>query len=197
MTTHTVLWTLWSTSHILSVRWNLRAAEPHTTGYSRYRLSPICKHCMKSNTGTSLALRHGTIQHWDLGPKSWRGGMNHSSFKTCDCRFHLQRLHSLPIPCLLLEWHYAAIPKNYSRHIFTVALLQALDLYMPYVWEYGRLNVQYNILSKRKLNRLVSGGFVDGWDDPRLLTLAGLRRRGAPPGVSSPTPNSSLAILQT
>lgn len=46
------------------------------------------------------------------------------------------------------------------------------------VWEYARLNVSYNVLSKRKLNKLVTGGHVNGWDDPRLLTLAGLRRRG-------------------
>ena len=59
-------------------------------------------------------------------------------------------------------------------------LLQALDLYKPVVWEYSRLNITHNVLSKRKLNKLCTGGFVRGWDDPRLLTLAGLRRRGAP-----------------
>ena len=63
--------------------------------------------------------------------------------------------------------------------------LQALDMYLPVVWEYGRLNLTHNVLSKRKLNRLATGGFVDGWDDPRLLTLAGLRRRGVTPAVSS------------
>lgn len=52
---------------------------------------------------------------------------------------------------------------------------------MPVVWEYSRLNITHNMLSKRKLNKLCTGGFVRGWDDPRLLTLAGLRRRGAPP----------------
>ncbi|KAA0045758.1 glutamine--tRNA ligase-like isoform X3 [Cucumis melo var. makuwa] len=57
-------------------------------------------------------------------------------------------------------------------------LLHALDLYQPYVWEYSRLNVSNNVLSKRKLNRLVTEKWVDGWDDPRLLTLAGLRRKG-------------------
>lgn len=57
-------------------------------------------------------------------------------------------------------------------------LLEALDLYHPYVWEYSRLNISNNVMSKRKLNRLVTEKYVDGWDDPRLLTLAGLRRRG-------------------
>uniref|UniRef100_A0A3B6RR64 glutamine--tRNA ligase n=2 Tax=Triticum aestivum TaxID=4565 RepID=A0A3B6RR64_WHEAT len=48
----------------------------------------------------------------------------------------------------------------------------------PYVWEYSRLNISHNVMSKRELNRLVTEKWVDGWDDPRLLTLAGLRRRG-------------------
>ncbi|XP_041012083.1 glutamine--tRNA ligase isoform X8 [Juglans microcarpa x Juglans regia] len=57
-------------------------------------------------------------------------------------------------------------------------LLHALGLYQPYVWEYSRLNVTNMVMSKRKLNRLVTDKWVDGWDDPRLMTLAGLRRRG-------------------
>ncbi|KAB2624266.1 glutamine--tRNA ligase-like [Pyrus ussuriensis x Pyrus communis] len=57
-------------------------------------------------------------------------------------------------------------------------LLNALGLYQPYVWEYSRLNVSNTVMSKRKLNRLVTQNWVDGWDDPRLMTLAGLRRRG-------------------
>jgi glutaminyl-tRNA synthetase len=57
-------------------------------------------------------------------------------------------------------------------------LLDSLGLYQPYVWEYSRLNVTNTVMSKRKLNRLVTEKWVDGWDDPRLMTLAGLRRRG-------------------
>ncbi|KAL3136316.1 hypothetical protein ABBQ38_005580 [Trebouxia sp. C0009 RCD-2024] len=57
-------------------------------------------------------------------------------------------------------------------------LLEVLQQYKPVVWEYARLNLTYNVLSKRKLNKLVTQGFVQAWDDPRLLTLAGLRRRG-------------------
>ncbi|KAJ6982156.1 glutamine--tRNA ligase [Populus alba x Populus x berolinensis] len=54
-------------------------------------------------------------------------------------------------------------------------LLHVLDLYQPYVWEYSRLNVTNNVMSKRKASNHF---LVDGWDDPRLMTLAGLRRRG-------------------
>ncbi|KAL8470684.1 hypothetical protein ACS0TY_033305 [Phlomoides rotata] len=57
-------------------------------------------------------------------------------------------------------------------------LLDALGLYQPYVWEYSRLNISNTVMSKRKLNRLVTEKWVDSWDDPRLMTLAGLRRRG-------------------
>jgi glutaminyl-tRNA synthetase len=48
-------------------------------------------------------------------------------------------------------------------------------------YEFARLELDYTVLSKRKLIRLVREGHVDGWDDPRLPTLAGLRRRGVPP----------------
>ncbi len=63
--------------------------------------------------------------------------------------------------------------------------MQVLDCYKPVVWEYARLNITNNVLSKRKLNRLATGGIIRGWDDPRLLTLAGLRRRGVTAVVRS------------
>ena len=51
----------------------------------------------------------------------------------------------------------------------------------PRQYEFARLNLTYTVLSKRVLNALVKGGHVSGWDDPRMPTLAGMRRRGVPP----------------
>jgi glutaminyl-tRNA synthetase len=51
----------------------------------------------------------------------------------------------------------------------------------PRQYEFARLNLTYTVLSKRVLTELVRGGHVQGWDDPRMPTLAGLRRRGVPP----------------
>jgi len=50
----------------------------------------------------------------------------------------------------------------------------------PHQYEFARLNLSYTLLSKRVLTELVRGGHVAGWDDPRMPTLAGLRRRGVP-----------------
>ncbi|XP_059505659.1 glutamine--tRNA ligase [Stegostoma tigrinum] len=60
-------------------------------------------------------------------------------------------------------------------------LCNALDLYCPVQWEYGRLNLHYTVVSKRKIIKLVETGIVRDWDDPRLFTLTALRRRGFPP----------------
>lgn len=56
--------------------------------------------------------------------------------------------------------------------------LDQLNLYHPRQIEFARLNLNYTIMSKRKLLKLVKNGYVNGWDDPRVLTIAGLRRRG-------------------
>jgi len=53
----------------------------------------------------------------------------------------------------------------------------------PRQYEFARLNINYTVLSKRFLTELVRQGWVTGWDDPRMPTLAGLRRRGVPPAA--------------
>jgi glutaminyl-tRNA synthetase len=53
----------------------------------------------------------------------------------------------------------------------------------PHQYEFARLNLTYTVLSKRVLTELVRDGHVKGWDDPRMPTLAGLRRRGVPPAA--------------
>lgn len=60
-------------------------------------------------------------------------------------------------------------------------ILDELRLHHPQQIEFARLNVGNTILSKRKLKELVDGGYVSGWNDPRMPTLSGLRRRGVTP----------------
>jgi glutaminyl-tRNA synthetase len=84
--------------------------------------------------------------------------------------------------------------------------LDALAIYHPRQIEFARLNLSYTVLSKRKLLRLVQDGHVRGWDDPRMPTLAGLRRRGYTPeairefirrvGVSKNDSLVDLALLE-
>jgi len=84
--------------------------------------------------------------------------------------------------------------------------LDALEIYHPRQIEFARLNVSSTVLSKRKLLRLVQEGHVKGWDDPRMPTLSGLRRRGYTPeairdfcdriGVAKKDSTVDIALLE-
>ena len=62
-------------------------------------------------------------------------------------------------------------------------LCDQVHVFRPAQREYGRLNITGTVLSKRKIAKLVNGGYVSGWNDPRLFTLEAIRRRGVPPGA--------------
>lgn len=61
--------------------------------------------------------------------------------------------------------------------------LEQLKIFRTQQIEFARLNMTYTVLSKRKLLKLVNDNFVSGWDDPRMPTIAGMRRRGYPPAA--------------
>jgi len=85
-------------------------------------------------------------------------------------------------------------------------LLDKLNIYHPKQIEFARLNLNYSIMSKRKLKILVEKNIVSGWDDPRMPTLSGLRRRGYTPnaikkfvatsGIVKRDTTSDIALLE-
>ena len=84
--------------------------------------------------------------------------------------------------------------------------LDALEIFHPRQIEFARLNLSYTVMHKRKLRRLVQEGHVRGWDDPRMPTLSGLRRRGYTPeairefvrrvGVSKSNSTAEIGLLE-
>ena len=70
---------------------------------------------------------------------------------------------------------------NFTKRSSYYWLCNALNIYCPVQWEYGWLNLLYTVVSKRKIQKLITNKIVNDWDDPRLFTLTALRRRGFPP----------------
>lgn len=108
-----------------------------------------------------LAEHHRTRDEWCIYPMyDWAHGQSDSiegiTHSMCDLGYEDHRP--------LYDW-----------------FLDTLNIYQPRQIEYARLNITYTILSKRFLLRIVNEGYVDGWDDPRMPTLSGMRRRGITP----------------
>ncbi len=84
--------------------------------------------------------------------------------------------------------------------------IQQLDIFPSQQYEFARLNITYSVMSKRKLLQLVNEQFVKGWDDPRMMTISGLRRRGYTPlsirhfcekiGVAKRENNIEMSLLE-
>jgi glutaminyl-tRNA synthetase len=107
------------------------------------------------------ASHHRTGEKWCIYPMydfahGQSDAIEHISHSTCTLEFVAHRQ--------LYNWFIAKLELFPSRQI-----------------EFARLNLAYTVMSKRKLQQLVENGWVDGWDDPRLPTIAGLRRRGYTP----------------
>lgn len=103
---------------------------------------------------------HRTGRKWCIYPLyDWSHGQNDSmegiTHSLCSMEYEIHRP--------LYEW-----------------FLSSLGEFMPRQLEFSRLNLTYAMMSKRKLRKLVETGIVNGWDDPRLTTLRGMRRRGYP-----------------
>ena len=107
------------------------------------------------------ATHHRTGDKWCIYPMyDWAHGQSDSiegiTFSICTLEFENHRP--------LYDW-----------------FCKALEIHHPRQIEFARLNINYTVMSKRKLLQLVKEGHVSGWDDPRMLTLRGLRRRGYTP----------------
>jgi glutaminyl-tRNA synthetase len=92
------------------------------------------------------------------------------------------------------------------RPLYNWILAEVSAPCLPRQIEFSRLNLRYSVLSKRRLIQLVEEGHVEGWDDPRMLTLSGLRRRGYPAsavrlfcqriGISKSANNIEMNVLE-
>jgi len=88
-----------------------------------------------------------------------------------------------PLSDAIEEITHSLCTLEYEDHrpLYDWVVEEAEAPFRPRQIEFARLNLSYTVLSKRRLLRLVKEGFVDGWDDPRMPTLSGMRRRGYTP----------------
>jgi len=107
------------------------------------------------------ATHHRTGDRWSLYPMyDWAHGLEDSVEKITHSLCTLEFENHRP----LYDW-----------------FLEELGIFHPQQIEFARLNLTYTVMSKRKLLELVKGGHVKGWDDPRMPTISGIRRRGYTP----------------
>ncbi|MFC1734611.1 glutamine--tRNA ligase/YqeY domain fusion protein [Candidatus Hydrogenedentota bacterium] len=132
------------------------------------------------------AHHHRTRDEWCIYPMyDWAHGLEDSIEKVTHSLCSLEFADHRP----LYDW-----------------FLDQLEVYHPRQYEFARLNMTYTVMSKRKLLKLVENGHVDSWDDPRMPTLCGLRRRGYTPeairdfldrtGVAKTDSVADMALLE-
>jgi glutaminyl-tRNA synthetase len=121
------------------------------------------------------APHHNTGDRWCIYPMyDWAHGLEDSiegiTHSICTLEFENHRP--------LYDWFIEAINEGRTED---GSGPWGRRIHHPQQIEFARLNLTYTVMSKRRLLELVQGGYVRGWDDPRMPTLAGLRRRGVPP----------------
>ena len=122
-------------------------------------------------TAANGTMRDPTIYRTVLHPPHPRTGHTHKVYPTYD--------FACPIVDALEGVTHALRTSEYrDRDVQYAWVVEALGLRRPRLDDYSRLNMEYSIMSKRKLTKLVEGGVVDGWADPRFPTVQGLARRG-------------------
>ncbi len=131
----------------------LRAKIDMSSGNMNMRDPVMYRIMRKSHPRTKDSWSIYPMYDWAHGQSDSIEGITHS---LCTLEFEDHRP--------LYDWFIAQLGIYHSRQI-----------------EFARLNLSYTVLSKRNLMRLVSEGFVSGWDDPRMPTISGLRRRGYTP----------------
>ncbi len=139
-------------SKVLRAKIDMASPNMHLRDPALYRI----KHAHHHRTGNKWCIY--PMYDWAHGQSDYMEGITHS---ICTLEFEVHRP--------LYDWFLDEILGDKKNE------------YRPRQIEFARLNLNYTVMSKRKLLQLVQEGYVNGWDDPRLPTISGLRRRGYTP----------------
>jgi glutaminyl-tRNA synthetase len=140
-------------SKVLRAKIDMASPNMHMRDPVMYRI----KHAHHHRTGDKWCIY--PMYDFAHGQSDYVEGITHSF---CTLEFEIHRP--------LYDWFLDQIIEQ-----------QGEEVYRPRQFEFARLNLNYTVMSKRKLLKLVQEGFVDGWDDPRMPTISALRRRGYTP----------------